>query len=248
MTTAGPVTQANNLVVTGATSVSAGAGNNVTLTDATNSFGNVRIISGNNVSLRDNTALSFGGGASAVSGNLTVDSNGSVTQAAGATIAVGGTTTINTRAANSDVTLNLANDFVGAVSVTPAANNTRNVSLQDLNSLTLGTVTATGTLAASANGALTQTGASTLTITGNTALTAGAANDITLANATNSLGNVRIVSGNNVSLRDNTAFSFGGGASAVSGNLTVDSNGSVTQAAGATLSARHDHDQHACGQ
>jgi hypothetical protein len=118
-----------------------------------------------------------------VSGNLTLDSNGNVTQAAAATVAVTGTTAINSRGANRDVTLNLANDFGGAVSVAPAANTTRNVNLQDANALTLGTVTATGTLTAVAAGAITDAG--NLTITGTTTLTAGAANDITLDGVAN---------------------------------------------------------------
>jgi filamentous hemagglutinin family protein len=235
ITANGAVTQnaGTALTVGGATAVAAGAANNVTLGNATNNLANVRIVSGNDVLVRDNTAFSFGGGASSVSGNLTVDSNGNVTQAAGATVTVGGATTINTRGANRDVTLTQANDFGGAVSVVPATNNTRNVTLQDASAITLGTITATGNLAVQANGAISDAG--TLTVTGTTTLTAGAANDITLDTATNSFGNVRIVSGNDVLVRDNTAFSFGGGASSVSGNLTVDSNGNVTQAAGATL-------------
>jgi len=235
VTASGAVSQnaGTALTVGGVASIAAGAANDVTLGSATNSLGNVRILSGNNVLVRDNTAFSFGGGASNVSGNLTVDANGSVTQAAGAALTVGGTATINTRGANRDVTLTQQNDFAGAVNVVPAANNTRNVALTDANALTLGTVTATGTLTVQSSGAITDTG--TLTVTGATTLAAGAANDITLDTATNSLGNVRIVSGNDVLVRDNTAFSFGGGASSVAGNLTVDSNGNVTQAAGATL-------------
>ena len=233
VTASGAITQnaGTALTSTGVTTLAAGAANDITLANATNSFANVRITSGNNVSIRDNTAFSFGGGASGVSGNLTVDSNGAVTQAAGATITVGGTTTINTRAANSDVTLNLANDFGGAVSVVPVAGNTRNVNLQDTNALTLGTVTATGTLTALAAGAITDAG--NLTITGTTALTAGAANDITLDNANNFGGQVRIVSGRNVTLNDVNALAFGaGGNSTVSGNLSVTAGGAVTQANG----------------
>jgi filamentous hemagglutinin family protein len=232
VTTSGPITQnaGTALTTTGATTLAAGAANDITLANATNSLANVRITSGNNVSIRDNTAFSFGGGASSVSGNLTVDSNGNVTQVAGATVTVGGTTAINTRGANRDVTLNLANDFGGAVSVVPAANTTRNVNLRDANALTLGTVTATGTLAAVAAGAITDAG--NLTITGTTTLTAGAANDITLDNANDFGGQVRIVSARDVTLNDVNAFVFGaGGISAVSRNLSVTAGGAVTQAA-----------------
>jgi hypothetical protein len=190
-----------------------------------------------------------------VSGNLTVDSNGNVTQAAGATLTVGGTTTINTRGANRDVTLTQANDFGGAVTIAPVGGGTiRDVSYRNVNAsaitpttpaahrnlaithdnapVALPAKTLSGTLTVTAGGPITDTGA--LAVTGTTTLAAGA-NDITLDTATNSFGNVRIVSGNDVLVRDNTAFSFGGGASSMSGNLTVDSNGNVTQAAGATL-------------
>jgi hypothetical protein len=77
--------------------LTAGA-NDIALDGATNSFGNVRIVSGNNVSIRDNTTFSFGGGAGRVR-EPTVDRT-ATTQAAGAMVAVGGTTTINTRGAN----------------------------------------------------------------------------------------------------------------------------------------------------
>jgi filamentous hemagglutinin family protein len=231
----GAVTQGGALDVRAQATFGAGAANDITLASATNNFrGNVRVTSGNDISIRDNSAFAFGGGASSVAGNLTVDSNGSVTQAAGATLAVGGTTVVNTRGANRDVVLNLANDFGGAVSVVAATNTTRDVSLQDSGALTLGTITISRNLVVTAAGPITQ--ANPLTVTGATTLAAGAGNDITLANGTNSFGNVHIASGRNVSIRDNTAFSFGGGASSVSGSLTIDSNGSVTQAAGATVS------------
>jgi hypothetical protein len=255
VTAAGPIIQANPLTVAGAASLAVGAGNDITLTSATNSFGNVRIVSGRNVSIRDNTAFSFGGGASSVSGNLTVDSNGNVTQATGATVTVGGTTAVNTRGANRDVTLSQANDFAGAVTIAPLAGGTiRDVSYRNANALAvtpttpaahrnlaithdnapvaLAAKTLSGTLTVTAGGAITDTGA--LAVTGTTTLAAGT-NDITLDTATNSFGNVRIVSGNDVLVRDNTAFSFCGCASSVSGNLTVDANGNVTQAGGATV-------------
>jgi hypothetical protein len=59
-----------------------------------------------------------------------------------------------------------------------------------------------------AAGAITDAG--NLTITGTTTLTAGAANDITLDNANNFGGQVRIVSGRDVTLNDG-AFGFGAG-------------------------------------
>ena len=227
VTAAGPITQANPLTVTGATTLAAGA-NDITLTNATNSFGNVRIASGNNVSIRDNTAFSFGGGASTVSGALTVDSNGSVTQAAGSTLTVNGGMTVNTRGANADVTLNLANDVAGAVTIAPAAGTIRDVNYRNVNAaaqtpttpasfrnltlaldnapVTLAATTLSGNLNVTAGGAITDTGA--LAVTGTTTLTAGAANNITLDNANNFVGNVRVVSGNNVTLNDMNALAL----------------------------------------
>ena len=122
------------------------------------------------------------------------------------------------------------------MSITPAANNTRNVSLQDTNALSLGTITATGTLTAVANGAISDA-ASNLTIAGTTTLTAGAANSITLDNANDFGGAVRIVSGNDVhaARREALAFSFGGGVRPSQAISPLRSAGAVTQAAGVTV-------------
>ncbi len=54
--------------VTGATSLAAGAGNNITLSQADDFIGPVSIVSGKDVTLNDINALTVG--ASTVSGNL----------------------------------------------------------------------------------------------------------------------------------------------------------------------------------
>ncbi len=148
---AGAITDAGNLTITGTTTLTAGAANDITLDNANNFGGQVRIVSGRDVTLNDVNALAFGaGGNSTVSGNLSVTAGGAVTQANG--LLVTGTSAISAGAAN--VTLaNPANNFGGAVSVTG-----NNVSLVDTNALVLGTVNAAGTLAVTTNGAITDTG------------------------------------------------------------------------------------------
>jgi len=142
LVSAGAITQSAAIGVTGTTDITAGATNNITLTNSSNNFtGGVRVVSGNDVSLRDTNALVMGNanGASTVSGNLTVQSGGAITQ--GGAYSVTGTTGI-TAGAN-DVTLtNTSNDFGGAVTVVSA----KNLSLIDSNAMSLGAITSTGTV------------------------------------------------------------------------------------------------------
>jgi len=225
----GAITQSGALLVGGKTAITAGAANDITLTDTANVFtGEMRIVSGNNVTLND-TATTFkwgNGGASTISGNLVLTTGGPVTQ--NQALLVGGTSTIN--AGNDVITLtNAGNDFTGAVSAINTG--TSDISITDANALVLGTVSpGTGDLFLVANGAITQT--APLLVGGRTRITAGAANDVTLGNPANQLtGQVRIVSGNNVTLSNSTAFTFGfGGASSVSGNLSLTAAGPVAQA------------------
>jgi trimeric autotransporter adhesin len=217
--TTGAIAQSGALIVAGATTLAAGAANNITLTTTTNNFtGAVSVASGNNVSLRDANALDLG--ASTVSGTLAVTTNGALTQSGA--LAVGGATTLVAGAANSITLNNAGNDFTGAVAVTSGLN----VSLADVNALVLGASTVSGTLGISTAGDITQTG--TLAVTGATTLAAGAANNIALTTTTNNFtGAVSVASGNNVSLRDTNALALG--ASNVSGTLTVVTAGAVTQ-------------------
>ena len=72
--TAGAITDSGNLNVTGTTMLAAGAGNDITLEQATNNFSTVSISSGRNVTLNDTNALDLG--ASTISGNLNVTAAG----------------------------------------------------------------------------------------------------------------------------------------------------------------------------
>ena len=81
------------LTVTGTTSIGAGAANNITLNTVGNDFGGqVRIVSGNTVTLNDANTFAFGnGGNSVVSGNLVLTTAGAITQPANS-LTVAGTT------------------------------------------------------------------------------------------------------------------------------------------------------------
>jgi filamentous hemagglutinin family protein len=98
----------------------------------------------------------------------------------------------------------------------------------------LGTVTVGTDLTVSTNGAITDSG--TITAPQQTILTAGAANNITLDSANNDFHSMRIVSGNNVTLVDKSAFNFGayntnfgGYTSRVYGTLNVTAAGDISQ-------------------
>jgi hypothetical protein len=79
ITGTGAVSQASGaLIIKGATSLAAGAANDVTLNTAANNFATVAITSGNNVSLRDTNGIVLG--ASTVASSLTVKAGAAVTQ------------------------------------------------------------------------------------------------------------------------------------------------------------------------
>lgn len=150
LTTSGPITDGEALAVTGLATFDAGAGNNITLDQATNDWGTVAVASGNTVTLVDANGLDLG--TSTISGNLSVTASGAITDSGA--LAVTGLTTL-TAGPTIDITLNtLLNDFMGTVSILQG----RNVILADANALDLGAVTITGNLTASAGGPITQSG------------------------------------------------------------------------------------------
>jgi len=212
VTTAGAITDSGALTVTGATTLVAGAGNNITLDD-TNDFSSVAITSGNNVTLNDTSALDLG--ASTVSGTLDVTTAGAITDIGN--ISVAGTTTLAAGSGN-DITLNNADNF-STVAITSG----NNVTLNDTGALDLGASTISGTLVVTTAGAITDSG--NVSVAGTTTLTAGAGNNITLDNS-DDFSTVAITSGNNVTLNDTSALDLG--TSTVSGTLTVTTAGAIT--------------------
>ena len=215
VTTGGALTQSGPLTVTGTATIAAGAGNDVTLTDAGNDFSTVAVSSGRNVSLRDSNSLVLG--ASTVSGTLGVTTSGPITQSGA--LSVSGVATLAAGAAN-DITLGMNTNNFATVAITSADN----VTLQDTNALILGASTVGGTLGVTTGGAITQSGA--LTVVGTTTLAAGA-NNITLNNAGNDFSTVAVTSGQNTNLRDANAIILG--PSTIAGTLTVTAAGAITQ-------------------
>src|SRR5207302_7997629 len=153
--------------------------------------GAVSIVSGKDVSLNDINALTLG--ASTVSANLAVTANGLVSDSGNVTVA--GATSLSAGAAN-NITLSHADDFVGPVSIVSG----KDVSLNDINSLTLGASTVSGNLAVTANGLISDSG--NVTVAGATSLADGTGNNITMSKADDFVGPVSIVSGKDVSLND----------------------------------------------
>jgi hypothetical protein len=223
----GAVTDSGALVIGGTTSVSA-PGQNITLDNANRFTGAVNL-AGANVTL-NNTVSSLVMGTGSVSGNLAVTSTTAVTQSGVTTLTVAGTTSFS--AVGQNITLNNANQFAGAVSLTGA-----NVAVTDAAGLILGATTATGTLAAAATtGNISQTGA--LNITGASTFTGANGVSITLDQSANVLtGIVSFVAsaGNlgNVTLVDTTAVDLQ--ALTLSGNLSVTSGGAVTDSGVLTI-------------
>src|ERR1041385_1270346 len=152
--------------------LSAGGANNITLSKADDFVGPVSIVSAKDVSLNDINALSLG--ASTISGNLTVTANGAVSDSGNVTVA--GATSLAAGAAN-NITLSKADDFVGPVSIVSA----KDVSLNDINALSLGASTISGNLTVTANGVVSDSG--NVKVAGATSLAAGAANNITFSQA-----------------------------------------------------------------
>ena len=182
--------------------MAAAAGFDVDVDDVGNDFTGAVSTSGLNVTINDINAIILD--TSNVTGDLVVTNAGNVTQSG--VLAVTGTTTL-TPGAGSDVTLNSANQFGGAVSVTTATN----VSITDASGLILGAVTASGTLGATATtGNITNTGA--LVITGVATFTASAVGaNITVANGGNDFTGAVLF-----------------GASTLTGDLSVTAGGAIT--------------------
>jgi hypothetical protein len=202
ITTGGTITQSGALSIAGMTTLTAGA-NDITLTNGSNNFATVGIISGNNVSLTDANALNLA--ASTVSGTLNVTTNGALTQSGA--LNVTGATTLAAGTAN-DITLtNAANNF-STVGVT----NGNNVMLTDANALVMGASTVSGNLALTTGGTISQAGA--LAVAGTTSFTATAANtDILLDTQANNFGGSLSFAGTLSNLRDVQLRNINGGTS-----------------------------------
>lgn len=207
VTAGGAITDTGNLIVPGTTTLTAGA-NNIALDNANNFTGALSVVSGNNVALNDVNALTLG--ASTVSGTLNVTSNGAITQAGA--LAVTGATTLAAGAAN-NITLNNAGNNFSSVGVTSG----NNVSVTDVNALTLNTSNVSGTFSASGGD---------VTVGGAVASTGGAVN-LTAANSVTQSANLSGAGANNVSVT-----ATGGSITMAPAAITTSGTGAITYTAG----------------
>jgi autotransporter-associated beta strand protein len=218
------ITQGGPLVVGKVTTLVAGAAD-ITLGDADNDFGTLAVTSGDVVSVNDKSALILG--ASTVGGTLGVTTNGAITQSGA--LDVTGAATLSAGAANDIVLLNAVNDFSSI-----GVDSGRNVALRDTNALDLAASTVSGTLDVTADG-ITDSG--TLDVAGKATLTAGTLNDIALDDLTNNLGEVAVISANNVTVNNSDALILA--ASTISGALDVTlgagATGGLTQSGALTV-------------
>jgi filamentous hemagglutinin family protein len=229
--TTGNISQTGALSVTGASTFTGANGVSITLDQSANVLtGIVSFVAsaGNlgNVTLVDTTAVDLQ--ALTLSGNLSVTSGGAVTDSG--VLTIGGTTTVS--ATGQVITLDSANQFTGAVSLTGA-----DVAVTDAAGLNLGATTVTGIFIGTAtSGNITQSGAINVTGTSNFIAANGA--NITLGNSANTFtGAVTFASAGtlaDITLADTTAFQIQDGLN-ISGNLSLTAAG-ITQGVG-TLNA-----------
>jgi filamentous hemagglutinin family protein len=181
--TGGALTQSGAITVPVQTTLTAGAANNITLSGAANQLKTVQVVSGNNVTLNDTTALEFGSESSltpnapsVISGNLSVTAGGSINQfnynnanpGYTSSLAVTGTSTFTVTAAASDLQLGpsssggQANNFAGALTLLASGAGTyRDVLIRNINA---GAGTIGGLGGSLRNVALTYDNAASLTV------------------------------------------------------------------------------------
>ena len=258
VTAGGAISQSGAIVVPGTSSFTAGSnGIDLSTNGSSNNFTGAVTLSNsgaNDVTLTNSTALVLG--ASNVGQNLSLTAGGSITET-GALTVTGGVTTVALTNAGSDILLgSQANDFgTSALVFSGTKSNIRDVALRNVNSgavlpsfagltnlrnLTVTfnnaaiafpavTLTNSGNLVAVAGGAITQTG--TITVPGTSSFSSGAnAIDLTTNGTSNSFTGAITLSNsgaNNVTLTNNNATSLA--ASTVGQNLTIISNGAITQ-------------------
>lgn len=227
----GAITQTGDLDVTGATTFDAGTGNNITLTDAGNTFGTLTLI-GADVDVTDSTAVELA--ASTITGPFDLIAGGAVTQTGSinggtAPLTATGAVNINANAGASAITLTATNNSFGALTL-----NGSDVSIREAAPIAVAGITASGTVLSLHSTAspllttaITQTG--TITIAAplaTTTLTATGTNrNIDLQDAANVFGALTI-SGNDVTLVENDgALGTEVTTASITGDLDIDSTG-----------------------
>jgi filamentous hemagglutinin family protein len=196
-----------------------GVAGNITLDGAANQFNGLVSFSGNNVLIRSATALALG--SSSATGTLSLVTAGAGI-AGNAALLVGGDASFTADGKNADIELTNSNNSFGGKLSFAGAGGLRNLSVTDTSDVDLQALTLSGNLQVKA-AAITDSGA--LSIGGTTGLQATGA--VVLDNAGH--GFKGAVSLNAASATLASAGALDLGASKLGGNLSITSNGAVTQ-------------------
>jgi len=215
VTAGGPISQVGAVMVSGATTVNAGA-SAITLSNAGNDFASISA-SGGAVSISDSNALAL---AAINATSLTLNTaagNGNITQSAAAIVS--GATSAN--AGSGAVTLNNAGNNFGSVAAVGGA-----VSVTDFNGLTLGAISATSlnVNTAAGSGAVAQSGPAVVSGASNVNAGGGA---VTLDNAGNNFATLG-VTGGAISIVDTNALVLSSLVSAPNQAVSVVAGGALT--------------------
>ncbi|MGA2188063.1 MAG: YDG domain-containing protein [Steroidobacteraceae bacterium] len=228
-----PITQGNTwaLLTSAPVALVAQGGNSITLTNASNTFGNLTV-TGGVVSITENSDITQGG-AWTTTGTTTLNPTAHLINLSNPAnvlggLAIAGTPSSVSIAENADITQ--ASPWVQAATPFTLNAGTHNILLSQVtNQLGALTLTAQNATVIENNAAGITEGAA-WTISGTTTLTAGNANPIVLtANPANSLGTLSIVSASNATINVLNGIIFGPSTIASGGTLTVSAGGAITQ-------------------
>jgi filamentous hemagglutinin family protein len=226
------------------TSSGSGVGGNITLDNGGNNFGSLALDSANGsaVSVHEASATALDS-VSVDNGTLTINSGGDITQVAGKTVNVGGNASFTAPSGNSVLVGNSGNTFGGTVQFIGNGGNLLNVAVSDTTALNLLGMTIDGTLNASSDAAISQSGA--LNVGGLASFTSsgsGANGNITLNDGGNNFGSLALSSANGSAVSVTEAAGTGPTAGTFldtiavnNGTLTIHAGGAINQVSGKTI-------------
>jgi filamentous hemagglutinin family protein len=233
-----PITQGSTwaLLTSAPVSLVAQGGNSITLTNASNTFGNLTV-TGGVVSITENSDITQGG-AWTTTGTTTLNPTAHLINLSNpanvlGALAIAGTPSSASIAENADITQ--ATPWVQAATPFTLNAGTHDILLsQAANQFGALTLTAQNAAVTENNSAGITEGAA-WTIAGTTTLNAGSVNPIVLtANPANSLGTLSIVSASNATINVLNGVTFGTSTIASGGTLTVSAGGAITQSGAIT--------------
>ncbi|HEY1172521.1 MAG TPA: hypothetical protein VGH19_14220 [Verrucomicrobiae bacterium] len=263
VTTAGAITDSGDVTVGGATSLTAGAANDITLNSAGNDFNAVTVVSAANVTIVDVDDITFSASSTlatvAITGTaITLPS--SITTTAGQTytgaVLIGSDMTLSSTGGGNltftstiDSTSGGAKDLTlstsGTVNITGAVGGTAPLDVLDIraNAINFGAITASTSVTLRPFTAGTAIGVGDTGITFNISdmeLDGITSPLVTIGDSTSgaitAATTESITIGYGITLVNNSSVTFGANTFSTTGALTVNANGAITDASGATIS------------